>query len=332
MAIKYIEKKRLIDFIANMKRTGITASDALIHFAKEITTNQELKQVAERIAKNVRKGFDIEVLLHNEKIINDLQYAVLSNSQDKNEAYDNIASYADQAKEADKLYKSSFQKIMFVWIASILTMTYLIDVYGGLAEQLKESKQNYHLTPIFDLILSSSSFLYILVVVLIFCTFFGLVFYKSSYETSITAHYRIFRLKALDDGLLYLKMINDMLASGNTTVEIFDILAKHMYPISARPVFKEIASRLKKNLDVSDLLTSLGMVEDAVFTVQTARVMQDVPGGFQKAYNVTMRALYKQEMRKEYLEKLNLIFFGAFNLPLFLLSAFIVYAQIQTTF
>ncbi len=78
MSISYQERKRLIDFISNMKQTGQTAHEALEFFAEKMTDNQEFKRKVERISQEVRKGHDIETMLHKENMINNLQYAILS--------------------------------------------------------------------------------------------------------------------------------------------------------------------------------------------------------------------------------------------------------------
>lgn len=115
-------------------------------------------------------------------------------------------------------------------------------------------------------------------------------------------------------------MLNDMLNSGNITIEAFELLAKYMYPLSSRPIFQKIADGLKKNADVSTHLASIGVIEDAIFMIQTARLMQDPQGGFKKAYEVTERYLYDENYRKECIDKIDGLAFWAVNTPLLLIT------------
>lgn len=147
MSIKQHEKRRLIGFISNMKQTGITAYDALDHFAKKMTNNVEFKKAVERIAKEVRKGFDIEAMLHKEKIIDDFQYAILKNSKDKNAAYGNVMHYTSKAAEADLVYIKNFLKVIAVWIGCLLMMAFLFSSYEQTLTLLEEIKEDYHVIP-----------------------------------------------------------------------------------------------------------------------------------------------------------------------------------------
>lgn len=321
MPIKQHEKKRLIGFIANMKKTGITAYDALDHFAKKMTHNVEFKKVVERIAKEVRKGFDIEAQLHKEKIINDFQYAILNNSEDKDAAYNNVMHYTSKSAEADLVYIKNFLKVIAVWIGCLLMLAFLFSSYEQTLTLLEEIKEDYHVNSYFKMMIFSGDFLIMLSVVLGVVGAGGVVFYKTSYQNSLITHYKLFKLKALDDGFLYLKMINDMLISGNTTIEAFELLAKYMYPISSRPIFQKIADGIKKDQDLSKQLASIGVIEDAIFAIQTARVMQDPQDGFQKAYEATERYLYTDEnYRKECIDKIDGLAFWAVNTPLLLIT------------
>ena len=331
MSINYQEKKRLIDFIANMKQTGQTAHEALEFFADQMTTNQDLKKVVARISKEVRKGHDIETMLHKENVINNLQYAILSNSPDKNTAYDNVLSYTENAKEADKFYRSNFLKVIAMWAVMFQAMVYLINLYSNMAEQFKSAKDDLKFDFFFELLLSSSLFMQIMVFVTCIFGVLMIVFYQYSYKHLLSLHYRLFKLKALDDGYLYLKMVNDTLLSGGITGATFDIFSKYMYPISCRPICKEISQRLTKNQDISEQLKKLGVIDDAIFSIKTSRAMQDPQGGFKKAYVVTGRYLYDQKAREEYIEKLKYWFFIWFNIPLMILVSYMTYASIAVS-
>jgi hypothetical protein len=321
MAIKPYEKKRLIGFISNMKKTGITAFGALDHFAKKMTQNAELKKAVEHIAKEVRKGHDVEAMLHKEKIIDDFQYAILKNSTDKNVAYNNVMHYTMKAGEADIVYIKNFIKVILVWIGCMLLLAYLFNSYEQTLTLLEEIKEDYHPNLYFKMILSSGNFLIMLSIVFGVFGVLGVAYYKASYKSSLTTHYKIFKLKALDDGFLYLKMLNGMLSSGSITVDAFELLAKYMYPLASRPIFQKIADGLKKDQDVSQYLISIGVIEDAIFTIQTARVMQDPQGGFKSAYEVTERYLYTDEnQRKEYINKIDDLAFWGVNTPLLVLT------------
>lgn len=321
MPIKQHEKKRLIGFISNMKKTGITAYAALDHFAKNMTHNVEFKKAVERIAREVRKGFDIEVMLHKEKIINDFQYAILTNSEDKDAAYNNVMHYTSKSAEADLVYIKNFLKVIAVWIGCLLMLAFLFSSYEQTLMLLEEIKEDYHVNSYFRMMIFSGDFLIMLSVVLGVLGVLGVVYYKTSYQNSLIMHYKLFKLKALDDGFLYLKMINDMLISGNTTIEAFELLAKYMYPISSRPIFQEIADGIKKDQSVSKQLSSIGVIEDAIFAIQTARVMQDPQDGFNKAYEATERYLYTDEnYRKECIDKIDGLAFWAVNTPLLLIT------------
>lgn len=321
MSIKPYEKKRLIGFISNMKKTGINAYGALDFFAKKMTQNIELKKAVERISKEVQKGFDIEAMLHKEKIINDFQFAILKNSEDKNIAYNNVMHYITKAAEADIVYIKNLIKVILVWIGSLLMLSYLFSSYEQTLSLLEELREDYHANYYIKMLILSGDYLIICSIVLGVLGVLGVLYYKTSYQNSLTTHYKIFRLKALDDGFLYLKMINGMLSSGNTTVDAFELLAKYMYPVSSRPIFQKIADSFKKNGDISPLLASIGIIEDAIFTIETNRLMQDPQDGFKKAYEVTERYLYTDEnYRKECIDKIDGLAFWAVNMPLLLIT------------
>jgi len=333
MAIDKSEKKRLIMFISNMKRTGQTAFEALTYFSEKMTSNKDLKTVVERIAKETRKGFEIEEQLHKEKIIDDLQFAILSNSRDKNIAYDNVVNYTTKANEADKFYVTNFIKIAIMWIIFFYGMIYLIDLYSDLVRQLKEIKPDFQLASYIATILEAKGLMYFLLALTGGSLFLGVIFYKFSYHNMLVLHYKLFKLKAIDDGYLYLKMISDMLKSDAETTSIaFNVLSKHMYPLSARPILASIEKKLIHDTDVSSELAGLGVIDDAIFTIQTARAMKDVAGGFKKAFDVTDRYLFAQKAREEYVEKLQFIVFVVLNAPLGFLILFMTLTSIEISF
>lgn len=332
MSIKQHEKKRLVMFIANMKQTGITAYDALDHFAKKMTNNADFKTVIERISREVRKGFNIEEQLHKEKLIDDLQYAILCNSSDKNEAYENVVSYTARTNEADKFYVVNFIKIAIMWMIFFYGMIYLIDLYSDLVRQLKEIKPDFQLASYIQIALSSKELMYFLLFATIAALVFGVFFYKYSYHNMLALHYKIFKLKAIDDGYLYLKMISNMLKSGATTSIAFNVLSKHMYPLSCRIILTNIEKKIVRDVDVSADLKTLGIIDDAIFTVQTARAMRDIAGGFKKAFDVTDRYLFAQKAREEYVENLKFVVFVALNAPLGFLILFMTLTSIEISF
>ena len=332
MSITNSEKKRLIMFISNMKQTGQTAFEALNYFSEKMTNNKELKMIVERIAQAARKGFEIEEQLYKEKMINDLQYAILRNSSDKNEAYENVVSYTARTNEADKFYVVNFIKIAIMWMIFFYGMIYLIDLYSDLVRQLKEIKPDFQLASYIQIALSSKELMYFLLIATIAALAFGVFFYKYSYHNMLALHYKIFKLKAIDDGYLYLKMISNMLKSGTTTSIAFNVLSKYMYPFSCRIILANIEKKLINNVDVSADLKTLGIIDDAIFTIQTARMMKDVAGGFKKAFDVTDRYLFAQKAREEYVENLKFVVFVALNAPLGFLILFMTLTSIEISF
>lgn len=333
MSITKNEKKRLIMFISNMKQTGQTAYEALNYFSEKMTSNKELKVVVDRIANAARKGFEIEEQLHKEKIIDDLQYAILRNSKDKNVAYENVVSYTAKASEADKFYVTNFIKIAIMWVIFFYGMIYLIDLYSDLVRQLKEIKPDFQLASYIALALNSKEIMYVLLIATIITLVIGVFFYKYSYHNMLSLHYKIFKLKAIDDGYLYLKMISDMLKSEvETTAIAFNVLSRYMYPLSCRPILAIVEKKLINNADVSNELKTLGIIDDAIFTIQTARMMKDVAGGFKKAFDVTDRYLFAQKAREEYVENLKFVVFVALNAPLGFLILFMTLTSIEISF
>lgn len=315
-----------------MKQTGQTAFEALNYFSEKMTNNKELKMIVERIAQAARKGFEIEEQLYKEKMINDLQYAILRNSSDKNEAYENVVSYTARTNEADKFYVVNFIKIAIMWMIFFYGMIYLIDLYSDLVRQLKEIKPDFQLASYIQIALSSKELMYFLLIATIAALVFGVFFYKYSYYNMLALHYKIFKLKAIDDGYLYLKMISNMLKSGTTTSIAFNVLSKYMYPFSCRIILANIEKKLINNVDVSADLKTLGIIDDAIFTIQTARMMKDVAGGFKKAFDVTDRYLFAQKAREEYVENLKFVVFVALNAPLGFLILFMTLTSIEISF
>ncbi len=333
MSITKNEKKRLIMFISNMKQTGQTAYEALNYFSEKMTSNKELKVVVDRIANAARKGFEIEEQLHKEKIIDDLQYAILRNSKDKNVAYENVVSYTAKASEADKFYVTNFIKIAIMWVIFFYGMIYLIDLYSDLVRQLKEIKPDFQLASYIALALNSKEIMYVLLIATIITLVIGVFFYKYSYHNMLSLHYKIFKLKAIDDGYLYLKMISDMLKSEvETTAIAFNVLSRYMYPLSCRPILATVEKKLINNADVSNELKTLGIIDDAIFTIKTARMMKDIAGGFKNAFDVTDRYLFAQKAREEYIETLKFIVFVALNAPLGFLILFMTLTSIEISF
>lgn len=333
MSITKNEKKRLIMFISNMKQTGQTAYEALNYFSEKMTSNKELKVVVDRIANAARKGFEIEEQLHKEKIIDDLQYAILRNSKDKNVAYENVVSYTAKASEADKFYVTNFIKIAIMWVIFFYGMIYLIDLYSDLVRQLKEIKPDFQLASYIALALNSKEIMYVLLIATIITLVIGVFFYKYSYHNMLSLHYKIFKLKAIDDGYLYLKMISDMLKSEvETTAIAFNVLSRYMYPLSCRPILTTVEKKLINNADVSNELKTLGIIDDAIFTIKTARMMKDIAGGFKNAFDVTDRYLFAQKAREEYIETLKFIVFVALNAPLGFLILFMTLTSIEISF
>jgi type II secretory pathway component PulF len=305
MAIRQYERNEVLIFITNMKKTSQPVLKALIHYANEMAKRDELRYEVSKVVDLINKGKNIEDSLHERGFINDFQYAILINSQDKNEAYEKVLKYNIGKNEADKFYRKKFLGLMIPLIALSFGMPYLIAIINGMIQQVKNINDEFEPSSFVMAIIHFNDGFTVMGVICVVILLVGIVFYYYTYKNDLPLHYRFFRLKAMNDTHMYFTLIVDMLKSGIKTFSIFELLGKYMIPLSSRDIFLTIRDRLKNNQDYTEEFKNLGVNDFTIFILKTAREIKDIKGGFVNA--LVSIDDYKSKKEEEYKEVVDFI-------------------------
>lgn len=325
--ISQYDKDKVLKFIVNMKKTGQPVSKALIYYANVMADKAEVKKTVSFVVDLINKGKDVEDALYASKIIDDFQYSILKSSKNKNEAYENVLTYKRDLKQADKVYVNNYSKAMLSLIAMSIGMPFLIEMLQRMIDNVKSFKADFVLSTGVAFIVDLKD-IFPLVAFMFVCAYIGgLTLYFYSYNQNLPLHYRLFKLKAMNDSTAYFTMINDMLVGGLNTYEIFDLLGKYMHPKSSRNFFFKIRDSLKNNKSITKELKDLGTNDMAIFNIQMAKETNDTKGGFKNAL-ISIKD-YVEKERKEYVEIIELVTFACMVVPFSGILFFITIATID---
>jgi len=313
MTISNMQKEEILVFISNMKKTGENVLRALIHYKDYMTKNRKVKIVIGEIVDEINKGKDIEEALYKNNLITSFQYAILKNSNNKNEAYDKILKYGKNQNKADKFYIKQWSKALLTLIFLCFAMPYLNGVVGNMVKNVKGYKPSFQENGFVTFILNNTDNFYYFGWFFTFLFLGGLFFYFYTYRYNLPLHYKLFPIKAFNDSETYFEVINDMLKSGLKTYTIFELLSKFMYPPSSRKYFKKIYEKLKTNDDYPEVFYNLGINNFAVFVLKTAKEINNVKEGFSNAL-ISIKD-YKNKKESFHYELIDLLVFIIMVVP-----------------
>ena len=330
MALTQMEKKELILFISNMRKTGQPVAKALVYYADNIAKREETKDTISEIVKKAMQGNKLEDLLLRYGVIDDFQYSILINAVDKNRAYDRILSLAKGKLESDKAYMKIFAQLFLPTVVVGYGMPYLITTIDNMIQSIKSVKSDFAPSDFVQSVIDFKDY-FPLIATIALIAYIGLLFYYFfSYRYDLSGHYRLFKLKALQDSEMFFETITEMLSAGLKTYNVFDLLSKHAYPYSARDIFAEIKDALINNRDYANIFKKLGVNDFTVFVLLMGKEVKDVKKSFFDAYESIKD--YKAEKYAFYKEVYDFFAFIIMSLTFLFAMVFIFFGTIDIAF
>jgi len=284
------EKYKILHFVANMKASGRNVIDSLIHYMNSMAKSESVKKTISKVIQEAQKGADIEKSLNLNGIMNDLQYSIISNSSNKNEAYKRVLVYSNENLLINSLYIKS-TATLFLGVALIYYIWYfvidrfvlnMITQFGAFSEN---GSMKVH--PYCSFILESYEIMPSISIISASLFSIWLVYYFYTYYYDLEFHYKIFKFRALKDSLMYLSLIKDMLDAGTKSTKVFEILATHMYPVSSRDIWEDI-NDAKKNNNKQEIINGfkrLNLNDFTLYVIESGQELQEVKKGLLDAYN-----------------------------------------------
>ena len=335
MAISHDDRHKIIHFVSNMKRSGRNTITSLEYFMENLTTKEDVREVIDEVLKATKKGRDLEECLHEYEIFNDLQYAIIANSDDKNKAYKKILVYGNENALINALYVKSFSLLLlglsfvyYIWY--MITDKFLLNMIGNFSKLAKNGKIDMH--PYVQIILDIYQFFYPLAIVFLGLYLLWITFYFYSYKNDLELHYKVFNFRALKDSELYLGLIKDMLEAGTKSTKVFEILASYMYPESSRDIWEEINEAKKNNnkKEVIEGFRRLNLNDFTLYVIESGQESQEVKRGLLEAYESVKEFVEIEE--KKMVDRIKDIWFYPVVLSIIGLLSFLLFITIDIGF
>ena len=330
MALTQMEKKELILFISNMRKTGQPVAKALVYYADNIAKREEAKDTISEIVKKAMQGNKLEDMLLRYGVIDDFQYSILINAVDKNRAYDRILSLSKGKLESDKAYMKIFAQIFLPIIIVGYGMPYLVVTINNMIQSIKDVKEDFEPSGFVQSVIAFKDYFPVIATIALLAYVGLMLYYFLSYRYDLGGHYRLFKLKALQDSEMFFETITEMLSAGLKTYNVFDLLSKHAHPVSARDIFAEIRDALINNRDYARLFKKLGVNDFTIFVLLMGKEVGDVKKAFFDAYDSIKN--YKEEKYAFYKEVYDFVAFLIMALVFLFAMTFIFFGTIDIAF
>lgn len=299
MALNGYQNKKILLFIKNMQKTSTPVLNALIYYENNIATNETVKDTVSLIVKQIHRGASVEDALREFGVINAFQYAILINAQDKSRAYDQIIKLNASSKAVDLFYLKTYLKAFLSLFVLFFGMPILSQHYFLKAlHQVQSIKPSFQFDVFAAWNIDHQGIFLALGYLSLLLFIAGFVFYFYTFNNDLELHYKIFKLRSLNDSVLYFTLIVNMIRSELGTYQIFDLLGKHMLPVSSRDIFISIRDKLKNNQNYIKDFQTLGTNDFSLFLLEMAKAINDVKGGFISALE-SIRD-YKEDMEGYY--------------------------------
>jgi type II secretory pathway component PulF len=154
-------------------------------------------------------------------------------------------------------------------------------------------------------------------------------FYIYTYENELELHYRVFKIRALVDSVIYFEVINDLFESGLKSHQVLDLAGRYMYPESSREYFLSIKEKIVNSKLINQELKSLAINDFAIFIITTSQQTGDIVGGFKNGL-ISIKD-YKEEKEQKLRDNIELSVFTFNALLVSLFLFFVLIAHIDIT-
>jgi type II secretory pathway component PulF len=325
-----LKKDEILFFISNMLKTGQKVTDALIYYENEVETSDSIKDIISDVVEDINKGKPLEDVLFEYEIINEFQRNILSSSSDKKLAFERIRRYGRNRDEATIFYRKKLFWFTIISSLVFIALPYLIDFFNSQIEiQAINTMEKKEYNPIIVFIMSYRDYYFFFAGAIVLFASALVAFYIYTYENELELHYRVFKIRALVDSVIYFEVINDLFESGLKSHQVLDLAGRYMYPESSREYFLSIKEKIVNSKLINQELKSLAINDFAIFIITTSQQTGDIVGGFKNGL-ISIKD-YKEEKEQKLRDNIELSVFTFNALLVSLFLFFVLIAHIDIT-
>lgn len=284
------EVTKVLTFISSMKKTGKNVIKSLQFYGEKIAKDQKIKNAISSTIAEVSSGGKLEETLLKYGFLNSFQYAILKVSNDKNKAFDNILKFDKNKNEATLFYSKKLLFLTVVYVGIFFFLPMANDFFSDILTKITQSKKDYVMGGYVAFVLGMNDFYRPLSIILLALSIGLAFFYKYSYNSNLSLHYKIFKYRAMVDTKQFFEIMVDLLKSELTVSKSLNLLSQYAEPQSSRFHIKKIqeAIELKNSAELEKQLKDFSVNDFATFALISSLEVGDLKNGFSNAYTNTI--------------------------------------------
>ncbi len=311
-----LEKRKLINFIVTMQKTGKNIHDSLLHYSEKVTKDDNAKTVLSEVVSKLSKGSKLEDSLYSAGVLDDFQYSILNATADKKKAFEKILNFTNKKNSADKFYKSIWLKSTAIWVGVFLVLPLLNSYFIDTLETLAKQKKDFQIYWYVEFIMANNDYYIFCAIFIFIIALYIAYFYKDSYENDVETHYKLFRYKALMQNRQLIDLLADLMNSGSTFNKALNILSEYIEPKDLRNHLLKIKEAfVKRNEEAfEEAFKRIYIDDNTLFILSSSLETKTIKRSVNNA-KISCET-YEKEFGDDYKENFDLIAFTVNALPI----------------